>query len=189
MQRFHPSVFFIALIFVTGSCGVQTDQTYGKRHPPRERPTPLPTRNITNPGFSRTQVPAHFSISYSGPYWVQLQRRDVENTTIVVGVEPSRSGDDLEAEVESHRSSIDYPPDGLHLDSGTIESGVLGQVLWSWGRFKSDDQTFDQLAIFARHPEDGVLLIARSEFPSEGDEIDFKLDELLAMAEIIGPGL
>ncbi len=189
MRRLRLSVFLMAFILVSVSCGVQPDQDYGARYPPREGPTPLPTRSIANPGFNRAQIPSHFNVTYSGPYWVQLRRRDIENTTIVVGVEPSRSGNGLEEEVKNHRSSIDYPPDGLHLGAGTIESDVLGQVLWSWGRFKSDEQTIDQLAIFASHPEDGVLLIARSEFPSEGDEIDFRLDELLAMAEIIGPGL
>ena len=124
-----------------------------------------------------------------GTSWVQLDPLDEGAPTIVVGIEPGLYIDDLDRVLEDHRIEFDNPPSSTHRGSGTMRSDVLGEVSWSWATFETEDAPMDQIALFAGHPNDTLLLMARAEFPSGGDDIQPQLQELLRATEIIGPGL
>ncbi|MDX2437089.1 MAG: hypothetical protein QNL88_08580 [Acidobacteriota bacterium] len=46
-----------------------------------------------------------------------------------------------------------------------------------------------QLALFAAHPNDNLLLISRFEHPSDSEDIKVQLQQLVRATELIGPGL
>lgn len=185
------TVFAVAMITGCGSESTQNGQPQ-YRHAvgsPKNTPTPLPTRTVQGSGFDRSAISDRFLVTLSGPYWVQLVDREAPSSIIVVGIEPTRSGYDLEGAVEMQRSEMDNPPQSMFLESGVFESDVLGVMQWTSSRYQIDEQEIQQIALFGAHPADGCLVIARSEFPENGGSFQSKLDELVTTTEIIGPGL
>jgi hypothetical protein len=120
---------------------------------------------------------------------VQLVDPADRSASIVVGIEPSRSGAELEAAVAVQRQEMDNPPHSRFHESGGLATEALGTVRWTWASYRSDDLDMEQLALFGAHPTDGCLVIARSEYPSKSGDRQAKLDELVAIASVIGPGL
>jgi hypothetical protein len=108
---------------------------------------------------------------------------------MVVGFEPAAPSSALQAALDEHLQQFEGPRGSRPPQSGSIESEILGTVLWSRSSFDMDGVVMTQLALFARHPGTDSLLIARSEFPSESDSVEAELQELVRAAEIIGPGL
>ena len=153
-------------------------------------PVPQPTRSSSSiQELDVVTLFPEYTVFFSGPYWVQLDHLEMENLTIVVGVEPSIKGADLQTLVEEHQEVMDHPPGGRHHESGDRQSEKLGSFVWAWGTIGEGEEALEQLVIFAAHPVDSSLLIARSEFPVEDGDIKPQLEELIRIAEIIGPTL
>ncbi len=108
---------------------------------------------------------------------------------MVVGFEPGIAVDFLQQMLEDHRMEFDGPPLSRHRGAGIVESDVLGEVNWSWANFDAEGVTMTQLALFAAHPNDNLLLISRFEYPSDSEDIEVQLQELVRATELIGPGL
>lgn len=171
----------------------------GPQEPPpgqavRQHPTaaPQPTRPATGAWGRNFDAQENFPehrLTLVRTSWVQLDPLQDGSTTIVVGVEPGIYVDSLPQVLADHRMEFDSPPFSRHRGSGVVKNDVLGEINWSWGVFDSEGVAMTQLAVFAPHPNDDLLLIARSEFPSDSDDIQSELDELVRAAEIIGPGL
>jgi hypothetical protein len=155
----------------------------------RTEPTPLPTRSVPSTGFDESKIPDSFAIQYSGPYWVQLNDRSTTGSSIVVGVDPTECGQDLAGALESYRTEMDKPPQSRFEESGTRETSTFGPVYWGRASFAEDDLTIEQIAIYAHHPSDACLVIARSEYREDSARFQDKLDELVRLASIIGPGI
>jgi hypothetical protein len=84
---------------------------------------------------------------------------------------------------------MDNPPQSRYRESGAVDSPALGTLRWTWSSYRMDDEEIEQLALFGAHPADGCLVIARSEYRAESGDRQDKLDELVAITSIIGPGL
>ena len=180
---------FILLLAAIG-CGVapQDEQEMSTR--PRKSPTPYPTRSVTASGFQEADLPPQYLVSYSGPYWVQLNDLENNEVSIVVGIVPTQSARDLEAAVEGQMQDLATPAKPRDRESGSIDSQALGRMLGFRTQFDDEIGTRSkQVALFGTHPADGCLVIARSEYPSEGADDQAKLDELVAIADVIAPGL
>lgn len=188
-------LFLISILALNGlviGCGGQPtpeNTPHVTRLGPRDTPTPYPTRSVPSKGFDAGLLESEFKISYSGPHWVHLGRRDRENSIVVVGIVPSRSGSNLSQEVANHRDEFSRTAGSTYHESGSVDTKTLGRAMWSWGSHRDEDRPTEQLVLFAAHPADGCLVIARAEFPSARDPIQPHLDELVAIAEIVGPGL
>ncbi len=184
--------YLLLAIVLAAGCGGEPGPHRGsgwRRASSRPTATPLPTRSVPARGFDASTLETEFNVSYASPNWVQVVHRHLENTWFVVGIVPSRSGGNLEEEVENHRREFSETPGSKHLQSGVVDSKVLGRVMWSLGSFDDGIHEMEQLVLFAAHPEDGCLVIARSEFPATDDPIQPRLDQMVAIAEIVGPGL
>jgi hypothetical protein len=94
-------LFAGALVVGTAGCGVdeQPKRYQESMGTPKNTSTLYPTRSVPSTGFDRTRIPERFRLMQSGPYWVQLVDPEEPFSSIVVGIEPSRSGRDLEAAV------------------------------------------------------------------------------------------
>lgn len=195
MLRNHAFLLFTVFSvvgMVTGGCG-------GSQEPPssgsvRRHPTtpPQPTRPATGAwgrGFDADTNFPEYKLTLVGSSWVQLDHLQDESTSMVVGVEPGLYVESLQQVLGDHRMEFDSPPLSRHREAGTVESEVLGDVNWSWANFDADGVTMTQLAVFAAHPNDNLLLLARSEFPSDSDDIQTELQQLVRATELIGPGL
>jgi hypothetical protein len=187
--RIVPALLIAATVAAIGGCGAEPTPSPQAVGPSRNTPTPYPTRSAAATGYDRAQVPERFVIQPSGPFWVQLFDPAARDATIVVGIEPTRSGAELEAAVAMQREEMDRPPQSRYHEAGELRSETLGAVRWTWASYRLDDLEMEQLALFAAHPGEGCLLIARSEYPSGKGERQAKLDELVAVAAVIGPGL
>ncbi len=184
--------FLLVAIVLAAGCGGEPGSNDGPgmgRARSRPTPTPFPTRSAPSRGFDASTLEAEYNVSYSGPDWVQVVHRQLENMVFVVGIVPSRSGGNLEEEVENHRQEFNQTPGSKHLKSGVLESKVLGRVMWSLGSFDEEGHETEQLVLFAAHPDDGCLIIARSEYPATDAPLQPRLDEMVAITEIVGPGL
>jgi hypothetical protein len=181
----------IALMSCAG-CGNQTTPSEKVAPPKRATPYPTPTRSVAGGPLADADMALmlpEYNLSRSGAYWIQLDHRETDETTIVVGMEPGAQSSNLQAHVDDHREAIHYPPVNEHLDSGFIESEILGQVAWSWGRLGGDAGSTDEIALFCHHSALVSLMIARYEFPSDGGDLQPRLDELVRVAEIVSKGL
>jgi hypothetical protein len=183
------ALLIAATVMAIGGCGAEPAPYQQAVGPSRSTPTPYPTRSVPAAGYDQAEVPERFTIQPSGPFWVQLFDPAAPEGTIVVGIEPSRSGADLAAAVEMQRQEMDNPPHSQFHESGVVTTEALGAVRWTWASYRLDEIEMEQLALFAAHPGEGCLLIARSEYPSSRGERQAKLDELVAIASTIGPGL
>lgn len=172
-------------------CGAGPAETPQRRmaEAPPATPVPMPTRSAPSTGFEEARIPDRFTLAHSGPYWVQLNDPGEPGASLVVGIEPRRSGGDLEAAVEMQRAEMDAPPVSRFRETGTVDSEALGEMRWTWSTFESDDVEMHQLALFGAHPTEGCLVIARSEYPARGGDRGAKLDELVAITGLIAPGL
>ncbi len=187
--RMVLALLIAATVIAIGGCGAEPAPSQQAVGPRRSSPTALPTRSVPAAGFDEAQIPERFQLQPSGPYWVQLVDPADRSASIVVGIEPSRSGAELEAAVAVQRQEMDNPPHSRFHESGGLATEALGTVRWTWASYRSDDLDMEQLALFGAHPTDGCLVIARSEYPSGSGERQTKLDELVAIASVIGPGL
>ncbi len=182
-----------SFLFVGIGCGnPPTTTSDGQRVPPRDSPVPTPTRSIVSGSLSDDEMAEmlpDYSLTRAGGNWIQLQHRVNQEITIVVGVEMGLSGADLDSQIEDHRESIHYPPRNQHRGSGHTELPFLGNATWSWGSLDIGEDPIDEIALFAFHPVFEALLIARYEGPSENDEVQPELDELLRVADIVAQGL
>ena len=190
MKRGLALCFVIGSVLGVAACG-GSPGTHGPRdQSPRQTPQPLPTRSTSSvQDLDVIALFPEYRVYFSGPYWIQLDHRENENVSIAVGVEPTLKGNDLQIRLQEHREEMDHPPGTLHRDSGTRKSEALGSFVWSWGTIDATGQGIDQLVLFALHPVDSSLLIGRSEFPAQGAEIEEQLDELIRIAEVVGPTL
>lgn len=192
MPQLRNVLFVAVAVSVTmSSCGGPPQEHRTQRASQRATPLPLPTRNVPeNMAFSLEAAAERFPefvVEQSGPFWVQLTHRQAVDTTIAIGVEPRLKGSDLEAALGDYREGMDP---SMIRDSGTVDDAVLGQASWVLARFDGGSGSVtNQLALFAAHPVDGSLLLARSEFPSDGEDVRSRLDELVAITSVIGPGL
>lgn len=188
----HVFLLHVAIL-VTLGCGNRPEPpaVRGQENPlrPRSTPTPYPTRTAPSRGFDASTLKPEYEINYSGPSWVQLNNRRIQNNVIVVGIVQSEPGGNYDRQVELHRQEFSNNPLSKYRESGTIETRNLGLATWSWASFDADGVEMEQLALFAEHPTEGCLLVARSEFPSDGGNIEPRLRELVEVAEIVGPGL
>lgn len=179
----------VAVLGVAG-CSDRPESQRSARSRSHNTPVPQPTRSSSS--VQELDVVALFPeyrFFFSGPNWVQLDHLEIDNLSVVVGVEPSVKGADLQTFVEEHQEEMDHPPGARHHESGDRQSELLGSFVWSWGTIGKDEEAVEQLVIFAAHPVDSSLLIARSEFPVEDGDIKSHLEELIRIAEIIGPTL
>jgi len=178
---------------VSGGCGRGGQEEPPAAGPrPRTTAVPQPTRPATGDwgrGFDAETNFPEFKLTLVGTSWVQLDHLEETSTSIVVGFEPGIYADSLQQVLADHRMEFNSPPLSVHRGSGTVSSEVLGEVNWSWANFDAEGTTMTQLAVFAPHPNDTVLLLARSEFPSDSDNIQPQLQELIRATELIGPGL
>jgi hypothetical protein len=189
-RRLFP--FLVLATVLAAGCGGEPGSRGGQgfnRSRSRPSPTPFPTRSVPSRGFDASKLETEFNVSYSGPNWVQVVDRQLENTWYVVGIVPTESGGDLEAQVESHRQEFSTTPGSKHLESGVLDSKVLGRMMWSLGSFDDGNHEMDQLVLFAAHPEDGCLIVARTEFQAADAQVQPRLDQMVAITEIVGPGL
>ncbi len=180
------------VVMFTSGCGGPGDAPSGGSV--RQHPTtaPQPTRPATGAwgrGFDAEANFPDFKLTLVRTTWVQLDHLEEPSTTIVVGVEPGIFVDSLQQMLDDHRMEFDGPPLSRHRGAGVVESEVLGEASWSWANFDAEGVTMTQLALFAAHPNDNLLLLARSEFPSDSDDIQPQLQELVRATELIGPGL
>lgn len=187
--RIVLALLIAATVTAVGGCGAEPAPYQQAVGPSHGTPTPYPTRGVPATGYDTGQIPERFVIQPSGPYWVQLFDPAAPQGTIVVGIEPTRPGDDLEAAVAMQRQEMDNPPHSRFREAGELATAALGAMRWTWSSFTIDDLEMEQLALFGAHPADGCLVIARSEYPSGSGERQAKLDELVAIATVIGPGL
>jgi hypothetical protein len=183
------ALLIAATVIATGGCGAEPAPYRQAAGPQRSSPTALPTRSVAAAGYDHARIPERFTLQPSGPYWVQLFDPADRLATIVVGIEPSRSGADLEAAVAMQRQEMDNPPQSRFHESGEVLTEALGAMRWTRSSYRLDELEMQQLALFGAHPADGCLVIARSEYPGGGGERQAKLDELVAIASVIGPGL
>lgn len=191
MGKLFSSLLLLILAFSAFGCGTQPEPNryQGRVNVRRASPTPYPTRSVPSKGFNAASLKPDYIISFSGPFWVQLGHRTRKNTTVVVGIVPSRSGQNLENEVDSHRQEFSQSPTLEYHESGSLETKALGPAMWSWGSEVVLDVTMEQLVLFAVHPGEDCLLVARSEFPADDISIESHLEELVRIAEIVGPGI
>jgi hypothetical protein len=184
--------FLLVAIVLAAGCGGEPG-SQGRsgmgRASSRPTPTAYPTRSVPSRGFDASTLESEYNVSYSGPNWVQLVDRHLENTWFVVGISPTESGGNLEAQVESHRQEFSTTPGSKHLQSGVVETKALGKVMWSLGSFDGEGHKMEQLVLFAAHPDAGCLIVARTEFPFTDAPIQPRLDQMVAITEIVGPGL
>lgn len=177
-------------VLAIAACGGRPEPQRRAESRSHNTPVPLPTRSSASvQDLDVAALFPEYRVFFSGPYWVQLDHLEIEGLTIAIGVEPSFKGPDLQKFHQEHQEEMNHPPGTRRRDSGDRESEVLGSLLWSWGTIEDGDQDIDQLALFAAHPTDSSLLIARSESLSEEGGIQDHLDELIRIAEIIGPTL
>ena len=195
-MRRVQAYLFIALIsmvsVVSSGCGGSQDQhpQAAGRRLPTSPPTPTrPAVGAWGRGFDAESNFPDYNLTLVGVSWAQLNHRENENTTIVVGFEPAAPSSTLQAALDEHLQQFEGAPGSSSPQSGSIESEILGPVLWSRSSFNVDGVEMTQLALFARHPDADSLLIARFEFPSGSADSDADLQELVRAAEIIGPGL
>lgn len=190
MKRSFALCLVMGAIVGVTACGGSPETQGRPDRSPRQTPQPLPTRSTSSvQDLDVVALFPEYQVYFSGPYWVQLDHRETENLSVVVGVEPSNKGADLRTLVEEHKEEMDHPPGARHHESGDRQSEILGSFMWSWGTIGEGEEALEQLVIFAAHPVDSSLLIARSEFPVEDGDIKPQLDELIRIAEIIGPTL
>jgi hypothetical protein len=192
MQKPLLYPFLLVAAILAAGCGGEPG-SHGRsgtgRASSRPTPTAYPTRSVPSRGFDASTLETEYNVTYASPNWVQVVDRQLENTWFVVGIVPSRSGGNLEEEVEGHRQEFSHTPGSRHLQSGSVDTTALGRVMWSLGSYDDGGKKAEQLVLFAAHPEDGCLVIARSEFPATDDPIQPRLDQMVAIAEIVGPGL
>ena len=191
LQLRNVLIFAVAISVTMSSCGGSPQEDRTQRTSETMTPVPLPTRNVPEDTAFSLETAAErfpeFVIEQSGPFWVQLTHRQAGDTTMAIGVEPRVKGSDLGAALGDYREGIDP---AMIRDSGAIDDEVLGRAAWIWARFdEGNGSVTDQLALFATHPVDGSLLLSRYEFPSDEDNVQSKLDELIAITSAIGPGL
>jgi hypothetical protein len=187
--RIVLALLIAATVMAIGGCGAEPAPSQQVVGPQRSSPTASPTRSVAATGYDQARIPERFTLQPSGPYWVQLFDPAAPQATVVVGIEPSRSGADLEAAVAMQRQEMDNPPHSRFHESGELATDALGTARWTRSSYRFDDLDMEQLALFAAHPGEGCLVIARSEYPSGGGELQAKLDELVAIASVIAPGL
>ena len=193
MRRGHIAVSFTIALLAMGGCGGPQPGKRPSSIDERVTPIPLPTR-IVSPDFATrldevaSQFP-DFDVAQVGPYWVQLTHRDRDATTIAVGVEPRLSGSNAEAVMDDTLQGMGGPSSSRVRETGSFEDEAIGRVYWLWSRDDTGERSIDQLAFFATHPVDGLLLLARYEFPSDGDDIQARLAELTRATVLIGPVL
>jgi hypothetical protein len=180
----------VGFVLVIGSgCGAPPDQQTRTRETSQRGSDPTPTRPATGAWGQSFDAEANFpdyELTLVRSSWVQLDHREADNTTMVVGFEPL-PGTTLDEALADHLQQFG---DGAESPvSGTHESEILGTIVWSQSSFELDDGAITQLALFAEHPTSGPMLIARFEFPSTDDSTETELSELIRATEIIGPGL
>ena len=189
----RPSVVLLLAAVAAGlsGCGADPVETPHRRtvEAPPATPAPMPTRVAPSAGFDAARIPDRFTVAPAGPYWVQLSDPDEPNASIVVGIEPRRSGGDLEAAVEMQRAEMDNPPVSKFRETGTFDGEALGEMRWTFSTFQMDETEMHQLALFGAHPTEGCLVIARSEYPAGSTDRQARLDELVAITSVIAPGL
>lgn len=159
------------------------------------------TRAVSTPHSMPTSTPAsgepmaldpdalfpEYEFTQTDRFWVQLDHRTLPETTIVVGIDPRSIEADIEAQLREHVRQFDAPGSRVRPVRGSLESPVLGRVVWSRAEFGGDDVEMLEIAIFTHHPRDQTLVIARSEFPADTADAQLKLDELVTTAEAIVP--
>lgn len=191
--RTYLSIVMFSMVGVlTGACGGTGDQSPQAARRAHPTSSPAPTRAAVGAwgrGFDAEENFPDYTLTLVGVSWVQLDHRENENTTIVVGFEPSAPRSTLQAALDEHLQQFEVPAGTSSPQSGSTESEILGKVLWARSYFDTDGVEMTQLALFADHPSTDTVLIGRSEFPSESDDAEAKLQELVRAAEIIGPGL
>jgi hypothetical protein len=193
VRMLRPVVVLLLAAAAAGTigCGAGPEDTPHRRAAELQvdTPIPMPTRSAPSTGFEEARIPDRFRLAHSGPYWVQLIDPGEPGASLVVGIEPRRSGGDLEAAVEMQRAEMDAPPVSRFRETGTVDTEALGGMRWTWSTFEVDDVEMHQLALFGAHPTEGCLVIARSEYPARGGDRQAKLDELVAITSIVAPGL
>ena len=195
MRRVHAVCLitvFLAAGVVTGGCGGSQEPSQSvvvRRHPTT---TPQPTRPATGSwgrSFDAETSFPEYKLTLVRTSWVQLEHLQEESTTMVVGFEPGIAVESLQQMLNDHRIEFDGPPLSRHRGAGIVESEVLGEVNWSWANFDTEGVTMTQLALFATHPNDNLLLISRFEYPSDSEDIEVQLQQIVRATELIGPGL
>jgi hypothetical protein len=175
-------------VVISSSCGLGGRESQNR--PARPTPSPQPTRPAANDELDTNQLPKDLTLTRSGLYWVVMTRSGSDDSSIVVGVNPERTGRDIDREIEEHEAATQYPPDGRHLKTGEGNSDILGAYRWSWARYLADEgKERDEILVCSAHPADGVLVIGRSQTPAGEGEFQEKLDELITLTEIIAPQL
>ena len=152
---------------------------------------PTPTRPATGAWGRSFDAESNFpdwKLTLVRTSWVQLDHREQEDASIVVGFEPS-PGLTLDQALSDHQRQYGGPGGGPQSESGSMESAVLGRVVWSRTTLDLDGAPVAELVLFADHPASGPLLVGRFDYPSGTVSADADLDELVRAAEIIGPGL
>ncbi len=186
----------IALIsasgIIAGGCGGPQGQPASTAYRARPTSAPVPTRPAVGAwgrGFDAEENFPDYNLTLVGVSWVQLDHREIEDISMVVGFEPETPGSAMQAALDEHLQQFEGPKGSNPPQTGSIDSEILGTVLWARSYVDMEDVEVTLLALFARHPESDLLLLARSEFPSESQDADAGFQELVRAAEIIGPGL
>jgi hypothetical protein len=145
---------------------------------------------VESTGFDEAALPQQYAVSYSGSYWVQLNHVDDPSVSIVVGIVPSQPASDLDAAVKGQLQDLAPAARPSDRESGSVESATLGPMRWYRTRYEDEEGVERvQLALFGAHPADSCLVVARSEYPADTPDAATKLDELLEIVSVVGPGL
>ena len=192
MRRVNGPGAALLVLMLLGGCGGPTDRSESEKRKADSTPHVMPTATPIQAGpgsFDPDEAFPDYVYTHADRFWVQLDHREVADSTIVIGIEPSIDATDLSAELANVRGEFEGSPTARNLDSGTIDSALLGGLVWSWARMGEDDIAMEQIVVLANHPRDGSLVIARAEYPEGTAEMQEKLDELVAAAEIVAPSL
>ncbi len=159
-MRRVQTYLLIVLISANGAVVVGCGSPQDERRPVagRARPAspPTPTRPAVGAwgrSFDAEQNFPDYDLTLVGVSWVQLDHREDENISLVVGYEPADPGTDLQAALDEHLQGFEGSKGSDPLQTGTIESEILGPVLWARSTFDMEGVEMTQLALFARHPK------------------------------------
>jgi hypothetical protein len=142
-----------------------------------------------NASFDPDQLFPDYQFTRTDRFWVQLDHRNQPGVTMVIGLDPQNINSDLDEILLEHQRQFETPRSDRRPESGSMESSVLGRVVWSGVSIEGEESEVFEIALYALHPRDQTLIVARSEFPSETDDTQAKLNELVAATEAVAPGL
>ncbi len=192
MRSKTVSGMLAASLLVVAACGGSPERRRLTATRAVSTPHTMPTATPPAGGpmsFDPGELFPDYRFTQTDRFWVQLDHLTRPGVTIAIGIEPRINNPDLDALRREHERQFEAPGSKRRPEHGSLESPVLGAVVWTRAGLGGEDETLQQIAVFAIHPRDQTLVVARSEFPEDSADPQAKLDELVATAEIVAPVL